>query len=131
MSSSASSTGGMASMENDARSARYADVSTGGVRVFTMPETTSTPMQDFSSYNPYFRNHYDQTYTGSEYGYDYYVPAYEYGYRLASDERYRDYQWETIETSARKNWEDHNPDTWEDVKEAVHHAWNRVREAFR
>jgi uncharacterized membrane protein len=101
--------------------------STGSVHVFTPPSTV--PMADFGAYDPYFRNHFNQTYHPTGYSYDYYLPAYEYGYRLASDNRYRDYDWDRLEASARQNWETHNPNTWDDVKDAIRNAWTRVKEA--
>jgi len=133
--SSASTTGGMAKAD-------FEPAHRGGVRVYTPPNTanaaspsvvadsTTTTFGDLASYDSYFRSHYDHTYNGGDHAYDYYLPAYEYGYRLATDERYHDYDWDTIENSARQSWDTHNPGTWADVKDAVHHAWNRVKNAW-
>jgi len=94
--------------------------------------TRSTNMSsDFANYDSDFRSHYKQTYNSADYDYDYYIPAYEYGYRLATDDRYRDYDWNTIETAARQNWDNNNPGTWEEVKAAVSHAWKQVKASFR
>lgn len=82
---------------------------------------------DFDSYSPRFRNHYDNYYVGSEYTFDQYLPAYRYGYDLATDTRYRDYDWNALEPEARRNWDERNPGTWERFKDAVQAAWREIK----
>lgn len=75
-----------------------------------------------------WRNHYNQMYASSGHPYDYYNSAYQYGYTLANDQRMHDYSWDEIENRARQNWESSNRQSaWDDVKDAVRHAWNKVR----
>ncbi len=118
--------------------AMYRTPDTGGVRVNTF---TTTPANEgdfitgdqsggylpFETYNDVYRMHYTTVFASGGHPYDYYVPAYRYGYMLATDPRYRDYQWEQLEPEIRRNWEDYNKDTWEDVKAAIRHAWNKIR----
>ncbi len=80
----------------------------------------------------YFRQDYERHYAVSGYGYDYYQPAYRYGYELAHDERYRGRDWYDIEARARHDWAERYPDSaWDDFVDAVRHGWNRVREGVR
>jgi len=66
----------------------------------------------------------------TNYTYDQYLPAYRYGYDLAVNERFRDYtDWNSVETDARRYWEERNPGTWERFKNAVQHAWQEVKES--
>ena len=55
-------------------------------------------------------------------------PAYRYGHTLASDTRYQDRDWDSVESEARGDWERQNPGSpWEKVKAATRHAWERAR----
>ena len=48
------------------------------------------------------------------------------GYTLANDPRYQG-SWAKVEPEARSHWEERNPGTWEQFKDAVHHAWMKIR----
>jgi uncharacterized protein (TIGR02271 family) len=87
---------------------------------------TGTPMS-WDSYANDFRTHYNSNYANSGYTFEQYTPAYRYGYTLASNDQFRDYDWNRIEPEARRNWEARNPNTWEQFKGAIHDAWDRVR----
>jgi hypothetical protein len=59
--------------------------------------------------------------------YDYYAPGYRYGYEAAN--RYQDRSWRDVETDLSKNWdtyEHRGHSTWEQVKDAVRDAWDRI-----
>jgi uncharacterized protein (TIGR02271 family) len=73
-----------------------------------------------------FRTHHGTAFStlGS---YERYQPAYQYGYTLASDERYRGRSWSEIEPEARRAWNSQNQNTWEDFKDAVQYSWDKVR----
>lgn len=87
---------------------------------------TYPPFDDYD-----FRTHYQDRYGDTDYEYGYYGPAYRYGYDLAQDDRYNGKGWATIEDDVRADWEARDDDTaWEDVKEAVRHAWETVTEPF-
>ena len=92
---------------------------------------TTTPY-DFDSYNTVFRRHHDSRFgrVGNGNTYTRYEPAYRYGYDLASDVNYSDQgDWTRLEPVAQRHWEsEHDSDTaWEEVKDAVQHAWRTVR----
>ncbi len=55
-----------------------------------------------------------------------YEPAYQYGYALARDERFRNAEWDDVEPHARRAWEEENPGAWEQFKDAVRGAWQKV-----
>ncbi len=74
-----------------------------------------------------YRQHWQSAY-GTQGGlYEDQEPAYQYGTRLAQNERYRAYSWEQLEPEARTEWEvDSSRTTWEKSKDAVRHAWERA-----
>ncbi len=78
-----------------------------------------------------FRDHYDKSYASTDYDYDTYEPAYRYGYDMASDTRYRDRDFNDVESDLRKGYvERHDEGLWDETKDAVRHAYNSVRRAF-
>jgi hypothetical protein len=89
---------------------------------------------DYESYAPAFRQHYDTMYGTSGRDYSWYEPGYYYGYTLATDPRYHDYSdWDTLEAEARRGWESTEDTTrgaWEEFKDSVRHAWEEVKDAF-
>jgi hypothetical protein len=94
--------------------------------------TTSDMSRSFDTYDRDFRSNWEQSYRSSGYDYDRFRPAYQYGYTLANDRRYRGRDWNDFERDARRDWETQHPgDRWEDVKDAVRHAWQRVRADVR
>jgi hypothetical protein len=92
-------------------------------------ETQAEESDDFSSLEPEFEHHFQSNYPDSEYTSAQFVPAYRYGYNLANNEIYREYdQWSDVEPDARRYWEEKNPGTWEEFKDAVRHAWQVVKD---
>ena len=89
---------------------------------------------DYTTYSPLFRQHYDTSYTGMGRDYSWYEPAYRYGYDLAVNERYNDYDtWDEVEAEARGGWsrtEYATRSAWEDIKDSVRHAWESVKETL-
>ena len=93
--------------------------------------TTGTGMGSSVEFDPElsgYRTHYSTYYADSGYPYDYYVPAYRYGYNLRSDTRFRRRDWNAIEMDARQDWERDNPGTWERFKNAIRHAWEDIKD---
>jgi uncharacterized protein (TIGR02271 family) len=79
-------------------------------------------------YDDDFRQDYETRY-GATRGatYETYAPAYQYGYRMASDERYRGKSWDQVESTLRTDYEREYPNsTWEQMKAAVRHGWDKV-----
>jgi uncharacterized protein (TIGR02271 family) len=82
----------------------------------------------FNNYDSVFRTDYQTRYGSSGRSYDVYMPAYQYGYTLASDPSYSNQDWSSFESNARTQWESQHPDTlWDDIKDAARHAWDTVR----
>jgi uncharacterized protein (TIGR02271 family) len=90
--------------------------------------TQPTPRaHDFAAYEREFRTHHDSAFAQRGSPYDRWAPAYRYGYDMATDPRYRDRDWAAIETDARRDWEQRHKGTWEEFKEAIRYAWDKVR----
>ena len=82
--------------------------------------------QDWSAYDTDFRNDYTKKYANSGYKYDEFVPVYRYGYSIANDPAFSG-DWSAVEPEARRRWEERNPNTWQEFKDAVRYAWDKVR----
>ncbi len=75
----------------------------------------------------YFRGHWTSTFADKGGSYDDYAPAYAYGNSMARSDQYRGRQWDDIEPTLRSDWETRNPgSTWEKMKAAVRHGWERM-----
>lgn len=90
-------------------------------------EQDTTASSDFNRYDTDFRKHYNTNYATSGYTYEQYMPVYRYGYNLGTNSKYRGKDWKTVETDARRHWEEGNPGTWDQFKDSIRHAWERVR----
>jgi len=74
-----------------------------------------------------YRAHFDENYAATGSRYDEYLPAYQFGARLAQDSRYRGGQFDSFEGDVRREWEASNPNSrWEQFKGAIRHAWDRA-----
>lgn len=93
----------------------------------TTSSADRSTLRDFDAYDADFRSDFDRTYASRGYTYDRYEPAYRYGYTLVREDRYRDREWNDIEPDVRRDWESRNQGLWEDVKDAVRYAWDKVR----
>jgi len=84
--------------------------------------------KSFDAYDAAFRRHYRSTFSKiSSAKYEHYVPAYRYGYTIATDKRYMDRDWTAIEPEVRRSWEKRHARTWEHFKDAIRHAWDKVQ----
>jgi hypothetical protein len=88
---------------------------------------------DYDDYVSTYRQHYQTHYGTSDYGFDYYDPAYRYGYYLGTNRVYSDYdRWDELEENARRRWDYDYANTygaWEQFKDAVRHAWEEAKDA--
>jgi uncharacterized protein (TIGR02271 family) len=83
---------------------------------------------DWMRYEPMYRQDYQTRYGSTGRDFNYYMPAYRYGYDLRSNPSYGGYDWSRVEPEARRDWERRGGQgAWEDVKDAVRHAWESVR----
>jgi uncharacterized protein (TIGR02271 family) len=81
----------------------------------------------FETYETDFRQHYTTAASSRGQAYEHWAPAYRYGYTLAGDPRYRGRDWPAVEVEARRDWEQQHRGTWEEMKDAIRYAWDKVR----
>jgi uncharacterized protein (TIGR02271 family) len=94
------------------------------------PATTVTPSRGASRFEDYdadFQRHYRTAFADRGQPYEYWTPAYRYGYTLAADPRYAGRDWSAIEVDARRQWGEHHQGRWEDFKDAVRYGWESMR----
>lgn len=84
--------------------------------------------QDWDKFNDRFRQDFQNRFGMSGMDYDHYQPAYRYGYDLGTNPRYQNYDWDMLESEVRIDWQRRGEmSTWDEVKDAVRHAWESVR----
>jgi uncharacterized protein (TIGR02271 family) len=81
----------------------------------------------FDAYDADFRGHYTTSLASQGHPYERWSPGYRYGYELASDRRYAGRDWTALEPEARRGWEAQQQGTWEEFKDTVRYAWEKVR----
>lgn len=97
-----------------------------GTRVYNRAGDVSGE-PDWRRYDADFQNHFRSTYGSTGSSYDTYSPAYQYGYRMGNDQRYRGRTWSDVESDLRRNYESSYPgSTWERMKDAVRYGWDKV-----
>jgi len=77
-----------------------------------------------------FRRHWAQSARPGGVRYEEYDPAYRFGRQLGAEAR-GDGEWSTVESDARRRWEERSPGTWERFKEAIRYAWEGGRPGRR
>ncbi|MBV9300636.1 MAG: YsnF/AvaK domain-containing protein [Acidobacteriaceae bacterium] len=74
-----------------------------------------------------FRSDFQKRYASGGVAYDTYLPAYRYGYEMASDPRYEGRSFDEIETDLRSDYNRRYPQsTWERMKDAIRYGWDKV-----
>jgi uncharacterized protein (TIGR02271 family) len=81
----------------------------------------------FDTYDADFRGHYTTSLASRGHPYERWSPGYRYGYELAGDRRYAGRDWTAIEPEARRDWEARHQGTWEEFKDTIRYAWDKVR----
>jgi uncharacterized protein (TIGR02271 family) len=90
-------------------------------------EVEVEPLNTGGDYRSDFRRDWQQRYANSGDSYEIYEPAYEYGYRSASDPRYKGRSWTGVEQDLRNDYVRMHPNsTWERMKDAVRYGWDKV-----
>jgi uncharacterized protein (TIGR02271 family) len=97
------------------------------VEVEPLGATSARDVRGFDQYDADFRSHYTTSLAGRGHPYERWAPGYRYGYELASDRRYAGRDWSAIEADARRDWEGRHQGTWDEFKDTIRHAWERVR----
>ena len=87
-------------------------------------ENVASTDTSFDTYANRFQTHYKTSYGSLGRDYNYYMPAYRYGYTLANDPAYRGRDWSYVESAARTRWEEDNDTLWDDIKDAVRYGWD-------
>ena len=90
-----------------------------------LPRANTEVLDQLKRHEPEFKDHYDHHYADSGYGYNQYRPAYQYGYELAMDARYKTMEWSTLEVQARRGWDEATLGLWDRYKDAVRFGWER------
>jgi len=92
----------------------------------TMAHTKT--MIEWNTEDLYWRDAYKTRPYASGHDYNYWRPAYRYGFDAA--DRYHGKKWNDIEHELRAEWDRYegrdDRSTWEQVKDAVRDAWHRV-----
>jgi uncharacterized protein (TIGR02271 family) len=81
----------------------------------------------FATYETDFRSHYTTSLASRGHPYERWSPGYRYGYELARDPRYAGREWTALEPEARRDWETRHQGTWDEFKDTIRHAWEKVR----
>jgi hypothetical protein len=83
---------------------------------------------DWTTEEAYWRSNYStRPYIGTNRDFDYWSPAYRYGYESAT--RYPGRKWDEVEHDLKTGWdrlEHRSKSTWEQIKDAVRDGWDRV-----
>jgi uncharacterized protein (TIGR02271 family) len=80
-----------------------------------------------TDYSDDFRRDYETRYANSGVSYETVQPAYDYGYRCASDSRYRGRSWSDVEEDLKTDYMRAQPNSsWERMKGAVRYGWEKV-----
>ena len=83
---------------------------------------------DWTTEEAYWRTNYaTRPYIRTNREFDYWGPAYRYGYDSAM--KYPGRRWDEVENDLRTGWdrfEHRSKSTWEEIKDAVRDGWDRV-----
>ena len=80
-----------------------------------------------SEINRDFRRDFDTRYGASGGNYDDYAPAYNYGYAMAADPRYRGKRFDDVESDLRSDYGRRYPNSaWEKMKDSIRYGWDKV-----
>lgn len=93
-----------------------------------MAQSRTGPMLDWKNEEDYWRTNYSgRPYVGANPDFNYWRPAYRYGYDSAM--KYQGRSWNDVEDDLRTGWdrlEERGQTTWEQIKAAVRDGWDRV-----
>jgi uncharacterized protein (TIGR02271 family) len=91
---------------------------------------TEVQVEQLGRDEDYYRQHWTSNYAKAGGRYEDYQPAYGFGSDMALSETYRGRPWNEVEPALRGDWESRYgsgaASTWEKVKAAVRHGWDRI-----
>jgi uncharacterized protein (TIGR02271 family) len=96
------------------------------VEVEPMGAAPARDVRGVDTYDADFRSHYTTSLASRGHPYEHWAPGYRYGYELASDHRYAGRDWTAIEPEARRDWEARHQGTWDEFKDTIRYAWDKV-----
>jgi uncharacterized protein (TIGR02271 family) len=80
-----------------------------------------------TDYNADFRRDFESNYAKSGVTFETLQPAYVYGYRTATDPRYRNRSWSDLEDEIRTDYLRNNPNSrWDQVKGSIRYGWEKA-----
>jgi hypothetical protein len=89
----------------------------------------TTTHTDWTTESGYWRNNYKtRPYFSASREYDYYEPAYRYGYESA--DKYHGRSWDDVQADMERGWENYTLRgklAWNEIKDAVRDAWDRAK----
>lgn len=81
---------------------------------------------DWDQHDNDWREDYNTNYASADTPYDNnYQHAYRYGHDLANHPNYQGKNWDDVQMSAREEWEQNNPGTWESYERPIRSSWER------
>ena len=90
-------------------------------------DESEEPAVALDSFEAEWRNSFEVTYRDSGYRYEQLWPAYRYGAEMAANPRFGQRMWHEVERVIRRDWDQRNPQTWEQARKAIRYAWHSVR----
>jgi len=120
-------TGGSGQTMNQSRGSQTMNQTSGSEQTMSQSRGTMQSGGDFATMEPTYRSDFQSRYGTGKRRYEDYAPAYRYGYELANDQRYQNQDWNTVEQSARTDWERRGSGSWQDFKDAIRYAWDQAR----
>lgn len=91
--------------------------------------TSSSPISgDWNLDQTWWRTNFrDRPYVTADRRFEDYEPGYRFGYESAT--RYRGKKWNDVESNLKTDWktfEGRGQSTWENMKDSIHDAWDKV-----
>lgn len=86
---------------------------------------TTVTSSSFDSDVTVFREHYNTNFVNSGRSFDYYSPAYRFGGRISREDNFKGMGWDKVEADAQRRWEERNPGTWNDYRDAVRYSYEQ------
>jgi len=93
-----------------------------------MRRGVSTPVAEYD-YEDQFREDFNNRFYQEGTVYEDYAPAYRYGASCATNSRWANRDWSSIEADVRRDWDQRGEGAWDRFRDAIRYGWERVRRA--
>jgi hypothetical protein len=94
-------------------------------RIAIMTDREKEAFDKFVKHESRFKDHYQAHFSTSHYEYNQYRPAYQHGFELGLDPRFRKMDWSNVEPEARRTWDESTMGIWSQYKDAVRYGWEQ------